>query len=249
MEILIGHFSYLEVLLSISLPVGIISMIRPFSSKRKYLPLIISILIVAPFYIVWDELAVIYGTWSFNGKMVIGLYFFRIPIEEVLFFIVVPFSTLLIYEGLDLQALSKKSGAWIFIPVLVTGIFFALIGLLNLDHSYTAIASFFVAGTLFLSAFLDSELIRRARTWAFMVISFIPFIIFDHILVSLPVFTYGKDAIIGIRIFQIPMEEYFYVFSLLLLYLLFYDLSSKWILTFSKARKKHAGPDRRQYNA
>lgn len=249
MEILIGHLSYLEVLLSISVPVAIISAIPIFSSKRRYLPLFISILVVAPFYIIWDELAVIYGTWSFNEKMVIGIYFFRIPIEEVLFFIVVPFSTLLIYEGLDINIFTKRAGSWITVPVILAATFFAIFGLINLDHSYTSIASFFVSGALFLSALCDVDLIREFRTWAFIIISFIPFIIFDHILVSLPVFTYGKDAIIGIRIFQIPLEEYFYVFSLILLYLLFYDLSNKWILTVNEACQKLKSSRRRQYNA
>jgi lycopene cyclase domain-containing protein len=237
MAILMGHFAYAEILLAIFVPVAIISFITPISRYRRYGPLLISIAIVDPFYIIWDQLAVIYGTWSFNSAEVTGIYFFHLPIEEVAFFLVVPFSTILIYEAVNSHIHGKfKEGttsaiAMVFFSILI------IFGIFNINRSYTSVASFFAAGSIAIGTALDRTLMSSKSLWIYMAVSYIPFVFFDHLMVTLPVFTYGINAIIGIRILSIPLEEFEYVFSLLLLYVIFYDLSARWISGRLKALK------------
>lgn len=219
-----GHFAYLLILASIGVPVLIISLYRPIRNLRNVRPLLFSIMVVDPFYIVWDELAVKYGSWSFNGKYIIGIHIWLIPLEEIIFFLVVPFATILIYEGIGLLRLSSLNlPGWPFALIAAVFLIFAL---LNFHHSYTVVSFAFAGLVILISLCIKPDLLASKRVWVYMIISYIPFIIFDHMMVTLPVFTYGRGSIMGIRIFSIPVEEYVYVFSLLLAYILSYRFYS-----------------------
>ena len=64
--------------------------------------------VILAIYLVWDFLAVSKGSWYFDPEQVVGLYIFsRLPIEEILFFIIVPLMVVLTY--LALIKLSKPS--------------------------------------------------------------------------------------------------------------------------------------------
>ena len=59
-----------------------------------------AILIIGAFFVLWDMQFTRMNIWSFNQKYLLGIYMYNLPIEEVLFFIVVPFSCVFIYEVL-----------------------------------------------------------------------------------------------------------------------------------------------------
>ena len=64
--------------------------------------------VILAIYLVWDFWAVSKGSWYFDPEQVIGLYIFsRLPIEEILFFIIVPLMVVLTY--LALVKLSRPS--------------------------------------------------------------------------------------------------------------------------------------------
>src|SRR6476660_1756512 len=52
-------------------------------------------------FLVWDYLFTVFDVWSFNPDYVTGLYILDLPIEEILFFITVPFACIFIYECLN----------------------------------------------------------------------------------------------------------------------------------------------------
>ena len=52
-------------------------------------------------FLFWDYLFTIYGVWSFNPDYIRGIYFLNLPIEEILFFVTVPFACIFIYECLN----------------------------------------------------------------------------------------------------------------------------------------------------
>ncbi len=66
--------------------------------RRNYFQLLKSIAIVSPLYLFWDFLATWKDSWSFNPKYVMGIYVINLPMEEVMFFLVTPFATLLIFD-------------------------------------------------------------------------------------------------------------------------------------------------------
>jgi lycopene cyclase domain-containing protein len=69
---------------------------RPRRLARAVLP-------VAVVFLGWDALAVAAGVWDFDPAFVSGLRApFGIPLEEVLFFVVVPICGVLTYEAVGL---------------------------------------------------------------------------------------------------------------------------------------------------
>ena len=77
-----------------------------------YKPLFASITIVGGVYIIWDIIVTMRGDWAFNEKFLSKIYFptkeVGLPIEEILFFIVVPYACIFIYENLEYFVPSKK---------------------------------------------------------------------------------------------------------------------------------------------
>jgi len=67
-----------------------------------------SILPVAIAFLVWDAWAVHHHDWYFDIKQILGIYGpFRIPLEEYLFFLVVPLAAIM-----TLEAVRKVKPQW-----------------------------------------------------------------------------------------------------------------------------------------
>jgi lycopene cyclase domain-containing protein len=61
-----------------------------------------AVLPVAAVFVVWDAVAIAAHVWSYNPRFVTGFDLpFHIPIEELLFFIVIPLCGLLTYNAVD----------------------------------------------------------------------------------------------------------------------------------------------------
>ncbi|UQX11816.1 lycopene cyclase domain-containing protein [Candidatus Mycobacterium methanotrophicum] len=57
---------------------------------------------VAAVFVLWDEVAIAAHVWTYNPAYIVGVYLpVRVPIEEVLFFIVVPVCGLLTYNAVS----------------------------------------------------------------------------------------------------------------------------------------------------
>jgi lycopene cyclase domain-containing protein len=69
---------------------------------RQARRLITAILPVALVFLIWDEIAVAAHVWSYNDAYITGLSIpVRVPIEEVLFFVVIPVCGLLTYNAVS----------------------------------------------------------------------------------------------------------------------------------------------------
>ena len=75
-----------------------------FSKKLKLFLLTDSLILVV--YLIWDFWAVTKGSWYFDPDQILGIMILgKLPIEEVLFFIIVPLMTVLTH-----LALTKLTG-------------------------------------------------------------------------------------------------------------------------------------------
>uniref|UniRef100_UPI00404B1771 lycopene cyclase domain-containing protein n=1 Tax=Candidatus Planktophila sp. TaxID=2175601 RepID=UPI00404B1771 len=67
---------------------------------RRYKQVIKAILPVSLIFIVWDAYAIAAGHWSFDKEQILGIFGpFGIPLEEYLFFTVVPLAGILTIEA------------------------------------------------------------------------------------------------------------------------------------------------------
>ncbi len=61
-----------------------------------------AILPVAAVFLVWDAIAVAAGVWHYNPRYLLGVVLpGSLPLEEVLFFVVIPLCGLLTYSAVD----------------------------------------------------------------------------------------------------------------------------------------------------
>jgi len=59
-----------------------------------------AILPVAVLFLAWDAVAIAAGVWTYNGNYITGIRLpFRLPLEEALFFVVIPVCALLTYNA------------------------------------------------------------------------------------------------------------------------------------------------------
>lgn len=97
----VAHFHYLFVLAFISIcAVGVNAGFRlGFSKKIKQFLLMDAAIVLV--YLAWDIWAVIKKSWYFDPHQIIGINLFsRLPIEEILFFVIVPLMGVLTYLAL-----------------------------------------------------------------------------------------------------------------------------------------------------
>ena len=70
-----------------------------FSKKLRLFLLTDSLILVI--YLIWDFWAVSKGSWFFDSNQILGIMLLgKLPIEEVLFFIIVPLMSILTYLAL-----------------------------------------------------------------------------------------------------------------------------------------------------
>lgn len=83
---------------------AIVPLIMSFSRELMFYKnvkiLFRAIAIPLPVYVLWDVAATALGHWNFNGIYVVGIYIINIPIEEILFFIIIPFVSIFTWESI-----------------------------------------------------------------------------------------------------------------------------------------------------
>jgi lycopene cyclase domain-containing protein len=217
--------------LIINIATVIVPLIMSFEEKlrfyRFYLPLVISIILIGLLFIIWDHQATVRGDWSFNEKYILGILLFELPLEEVLFFVTVPYSIIFLYETMHVYLPDKR----IKIPKTILYIIVVLFlgsSLMFVNQYYTFTVLIFSGTSLFL-LILENQLINSRNFLFFIVFTYLPFFVVNYFLTSMPIVSYSPNAIWGARIITIPVEDFFYSFSLLSLYLLTY-LKAKQIL-------------------
>jgi len=95
-----GHYGYLAMLaftvvgsfwLELFLKVGVLKQVRR---------LLLSIAPIAAIFIAWDAFAIAHHHWWFDRAQILGIYGpFRIPLEEYLFFLIIPIAGVLTIEA------------------------------------------------------------------------------------------------------------------------------------------------------
>lgn len=185
--------------------------------------LFIGTLVSATIFIIWDIIFVIKGVWGFNPQYLLGANLFMLPIEEILFFIFIPYCCVFIHEVIKayfpnwIASKEITSGITLFNISLITVLVF-----LNLDRSYTGIVgTSTIIITIIAFAFNRKLLSRFYITFLIMVI---PFLIINGVLTGFgidnEVVWYNNLENLGFRVVTIPVEDFAYAFSLVLLTLL-----------------------------
>ena len=228
--------------MSLYLALNIGSFIIPFiySFERKmrfiqyYKAVFLSIFIVASFFIGWDIIFTKLGVWGFNSQYHLNYTLFGLPLEELLFFICIPYASIFTHYALNFffnnLKLSQQTTKRIIYALLLITIVVFIIGFPKL---YTSVNLGIFMLLLLYSKYRKTTILERFFI-TFLVI-LIPFFIVNGILtgsfIHNEVVWYNNNENLGIRLFTIPIEDIFYAFNLLYLNLI---LIEKFKIIFKK---------------
>jgi lycopene cyclase domain-containing protein len=194
-----------------------------FYKNWKYL--FPAMIIPALLYIVWDMYFTRIGVWQFNEDYITGYMLYNLPVEEVLFFLIVPYCCVFIYACVRsyFPRLSYKRQAEQGLKIL--GIVFLVTGLVFMGRDYTS-WTFIITGTCIAILFLFRKFFRGFDPASFLAayaICLIPFLIVNGFLTAIPVVIYNDAENLGTRIYTIPFEDVFYGMLLIMMNIAIYE--------------------------
>ena len=93
-------FSYLAMLLFTICGSFWLELVLKIRVLKRIKRVLLSIIPIAIPFITWDAYAVSHHHWSFDPKQILGIYGpFKSPLEEFLFFLIVPIAAIMTIEG------------------------------------------------------------------------------------------------------------------------------------------------------
>jgi lycopene cyclase domain-containing protein len=194
-----------------------------FYTKWKFL--FPAMILPATFYIVWDSYFTSKGVWGFNPAYITGINYAGLPIEEVLFFFVVPYCCVFIYECIRVYFPKLNNGLTsnVFLRLLAGCLLVA--GGLYYKKDYTAYTFVFFAVFVFIY-YVFRNYFSSFRVSAFLVayaIILVPFLLVNGFLTAIPVVLYNNAENLGIRIYTIPLEDVFYGMLLIFMNIVLFE--------------------------
>lgn len=181
-------------------------------------------------FVFWDAIFTAMGVWSFNPRYLLGIYLLGLPLEEILFFLCIPFSCVFTFFCLDkfydLQWNSRTEAIF----CIVFSVLLFIIGSWFHDRIYTLITMY---STAFVCVYL--KFVAKVDWFGKAVLVYgillLPFFIVNGILTGTgiegAVVQYNPEDHIGLRLLTIPVEDGIYGFELFLLNLYFYKKLNK----------------------
>ncbi|MBC7557666.1 MAG: lycopene cyclase domain-containing protein [Chryseobacterium sp.] len=210
-----------------------------FSFEKKMLHFIqywkaffTAIISVGLFFIAWDVYFTYQNVWGFSDQYLLGIRIFKLPLEEWLFFLLIPYSSLFIHYSL-LYFFPKPHLSKGLTQILSVIFFLAALSVTvsHIDKIYTSCSFGFFALIMLLQIIFQFKYARRF--YLSFIIIYIPFFFVNNALTGAysesPVVFYNSTEILGYRVGTMPLEDSFYCFSLLYGILLVFEyLKKKW---------------------
>jgi len=194
--------------------------LRFFKIWKSLLP---SAVIIGMVYIIADIIFVRKGIWGFNALYHSGIIILGLPLEEWLFFIIIPYASIFIHYVFTAYYPNLVIGnGYVRIFSIALIILSSIIILLNLDKAYTTF-NFTLLIIALIWALSDKSRILNRYLITFLII-IIPFFLVNSILtgtlIEEEVVWYNNSETLGLRAGTVPLEDIGYAFSLILLILL-----------------------------
>ena len=188
--------------------------LAPVRYHKRYKAVFLSIVLVGLPFVLWDIIFTRIGVWAFNPAYINGFKLAGLPLEEILFFVVVPFSCLFILECLEaffgdkVLNINKK---WLY-AIAAALLLFALA---FPNRIYTVAVAELTAVFILAADRFFPGIFRSRNYWVYLLVCFGLFLVFNSVLTYLPVVSYSSLHISNIRFFTIPIEDFIYNYLLL----------------------------------
>jgi len=185
-----------------------------------------AIFITMLLFIPWDIIFTIRGVWGFNPMHLEGIEIFHLPLEEWLFFIVVPYASLFTYEVLNAYIQKDLLGKYSkHISIFIIGLLL-VVAAFNLDRLYTSV-SFILAALFVFYVHFYRKAVFMGRFYLAYLVVLIPFFAVNGVLtgsfIEEEVVWYNSSGNLSIRLFTIPIEDAAYGLLLMLMNTTLYE--------------------------
>ncbi|QMU64807.1 MAG: lycopene cyclase domain-containing protein [Flavobacteriaceae bacterium] len=199
-----------------------IPLIYSFDKKMRFIrhwrAVLLSLVIIASVFLLWDAVFTKNGVWGFNPKYHLNCTLLGMPIEEWLFFFCIPYASIFIHYSFEYfkpnLLLSKHVTQAITIGLILTLIPVIIV---HTDKDYTYVNYSALVFLLAISLKYGIKYLQRFYI-AFLAI-LIPFFIVNGILTGIrldePIVWYNDEENLGIRIATIPVEDIGYAFTMI----------------------------------
>lgn len=211
--VLIGTF-VIPVLLGLKKQIGILS-------NLKYL--VPAILFTGAIFIMWDMRFEQQAIWRFNSEFLIGVNLLNLPIEEWLYFIVVPFLAFSIYEFVKYRFSNFEQANTFLAFSLVLFLLFGIVAYFSRQKLYPFFTFFLLAIYLGYTIFRNRFKKHYSKFYLTYFILLVPFLLISGILTALPIIEYNPIHHFNIKIYSIPIENFASLFLLLLMNTTIYE--------------------------
>lgn len=186
---------------------------------------ILPCLLSAGFFLIWDYSFTKWGIWWFNPNYVLGYYIYNLPVEEVLFFVCIPFSCVFIFYTLGLVKFKLVTQKRAFMATSIAALILFVIGIWHLPQLYTSVT--FISLSVSLLALRLLKVPYLSRFYLAYLIILLPFFITNGILtgsfINRTVVGYNNHYNLGIRLLTIPIEDIFYGMLLILMHVVGFE--------------------------
>ena len=200
----------------------IIPFIFSFHQKIKFYKffkqIAASLSLIGFFFIIWDIYFTKIGVWGFDKKHHSSIMLSNLPLEEVLFFFVIPFVCVFTYFVLSEKKVLNLNINTTFLKLIC--ILLIVLAVLFFKNAYTI-------SVLILTILILLYIIYYRPDWIgyffsmYLIIHIFPFLLVNGVLTGyitdLPPVWYDSNNIIGVRLGTIPVEDFLYSFILLFL--------------------------------
>jgi len=213
---------------------GIVPLLLSFDKRLQFYKswkyVLPSIFAVAIVYIAFDVHFTKMNYWGFNPEYLSGIYILHLPLEEILFFVIIPYASIFLHESILEYFPQVKLGRK-FNKLLSSTLILLSVALLIYNHekSYTVYIFSKLSIVLLLALWTRADSIRSFYLTFFVIL--LPFLIVNGILtgsfIEEEVVWYNDAENLGIRIFTIPIEDFAYAFSMILFNLLLIEKLKK----------------------
>lgn len=159
-----------------------------------------------------DTISFARGWWNYNEAFIFGPRLFNLPLEEVCFFVSVPFAAMVVWALINYKVPGtvKKGRARLGLAFIAAA---ALIFVAVFFRERTVVEVLLLLATVSILWF--SPIIYTRAFWWWNLTSLGLLLLFQTVLAGMPVFLYNDTFASGIRVGTIPLEDFLYNFSLL----------------------------------
>lgn len=193
-----------------------------YYKKWKYV-FLASLIISVPF-IIWDVFFTGLGVWGFNSEFLTEIQLSNLPIEEIIFFFVVPFACIFIYECCKFyfrEVSFRHLNNFLVMALIVLNGIVLYYGRFGLYTMFSTI-SFFLS----LMFWMMNKTLKYIGVSFFL--SMIPFLLMNGVLTGgiteNPIVWYYNMENSGLRLYTIPFEDILYSFSLIVSNIIVFEL-------------------------